>query len=44
MIQLFVLVAREGFFNDLILPAVALIFVLTLIGNSLLNKFGYSLW
>jgi len=44
MIGLFFLAARASFFEDLILPGVALIFVLALIGNSLLNKWGWSLW
>jgi len=35
---------KEGFLGDTIIPGVALVFVLILIGNSVLNKFGYSLW
>ena len=44
MIDMFFLVAREGFFQDLILPGIALIFVLALLGNAILNKFGWTLW
>jgi len=44
VIGLFVLVAREGFLQDLLLPAGALIFVLVLLANSILNKWGYSLF
>jgi len=44
VIGLFVLAAREGFAQDLLLPAGALIFVLLLIANSLLNKWGWTLW
>jgi hypothetical protein len=44
VIDFVLLAARAGFFEDLILPGVALIFVLALIANSLLQKWGYSLW
>jgi len=41
----FLLLSKTGdFFGDLILPAIAGAFVLALIFNSLLNKFGYTLW
>jgi len=32
------------FFQDVALPGIALIFVLILIGNSILNHWGYTLW
>lgn len=32
------------FFIDVIAPAIAGVVVLLLIGNSILNKFGYTLW
>lgn len=44
VLDMFLLASRQGFFEDLILPGVALIFVLALIANSLLQKWGYSLW
>jgi hypothetical protein len=44
MFDFVLLASRVGFFEDLLLPAIALIFVFALIGNSLLSKWGYSLW
>lgn len=44
MIGLFFLVARQGFLEDLILPAVVIVVIFALIGNQLLNKFGWTLW
>ena len=43
MIGLFFLAVREGFVMDLVVPGIAAIFVFALIGNSLLNHFGWTL-
>jgi len=34
----------SDFFSDIVLPAVVGAVVLIWIGNSILNKFGYTLW
>jgi hypothetical protein len=44
MIGLFLLVVREGFLMDIILPGVVGGAVLIWMGNSILKKFGYYLW
>jgi hypothetical protein len=44
MFDLVLLVAREGFAMDMLLPAAVFGVVLIWVGNSLLGKFGYSLW
>lgn len=35
---------KENFLMDVVFPGVALVFVLVLIANSILNKLGYTLW
>jgi len=35
---------KENFLMDVIVPGAALVFVLVLILNSLLNHWGYKLW
>ena len=44
MIELIFLAVREGFFQDLLFPAIALIVIFALIAQQLLNKWGYTLW
>lgn len=46
MIELVLLAVpfKEGFLGDVVIPGVALVFVLVLIANSILNKLGYTLW
>lgn len=40
---LFLLAARQGFFEDLLLPGVVIIIVFALIGNSLLKHWGFEI-
>lgn len=46
MIELVLLAVpfKENFLMDVVFPGVALVFVLVLIANSILNKLGYTLW
>jgi len=44
MISLFLLAVRTDFFGDIALPAIVGAVVLLWIGNSILNKLGWTLW
>jgi hypothetical protein len=44
VIDFVLLAVREDFFMGVVLPAVVGAVVLAMIGNSLLGKWGYSLW
>lgn len=35
---------KSNFLMDIIVPSVVMVVVLVWIGNSILNKFGYTLW
>lgn len=43
MIGLFLLAARQGFFEDLLLPAAVLVVVLVWIGLTILKKWGVNI-
>ena len=44
MIDFVLLAAREDFLMGVVLPAVVGIAVFAMLGNSILGKWGYSLW
>jgi len=44
MIGLMLLVVRENFFVDIVVPGIIGGFILLMIANSILKHFGYYLW
>jgi hypothetical protein len=44
MIGLVFLAVREGFFMDIVVTGAIIAVIFVLIGNSILNKLGWTLW